>query len=496
MIETVGCGAKKALTAANPTGADAAAWMGGRLICASTLVDRLVHAHSVDDMDAAVARFLDAWAPIVSWLHAASVLALLEPPPPFSTRRASPLATITMRAVDCKIARHVLDRVCARICADDSTSAHIAVPSWRRTFDRGVLAAVAADYSETAMAFLFRTSTVLACDPTLTLDSTESLVEYIASQSWDHIAGHDAACTAQALLGLIKPAPFHNTGDAHDLWRWMVCVIGWTYRKGAWTNVVARTSRFKVYDLCAPRQDFSINAKAAAHYANVDLLRRLPDHLYQGTKIIADVLDGPSSRGAAAAALDWLAAERAFVPTHIQADHLFGTQPWLSGGRRRLSLLLDRWPHLVDVARQCTHQTVASVLGALGANDLAEAEHMMEVLSPHAPDLDEGLWPTLVDRLHHRGYCQVVDLHIACALAVQRDHSPLWQAWCGDMTKPIDKRRVLACTTRIGPGALDARAKEELDGLFACLASHGLLIECASFACDDDASHGYARALE
>lgn len=127
---------------------------------------------------------------------------------------------------------------------------------------------------------------------------------------------------------------------------------------------------------------------------------------------------------------------------------------------------------------------VDSILDALAADDVEEAERMMEALDPYVPYPDNGLWAALLARLHEAGHRQIADLRVACSLAAPRDASPTWRAWCGDMTEPIDKVRVLACTSRIGPGAMDARAEEQLGDLFACLAGHGLLIGHTFPNCD------------
>ncbi|QBZ81360.1 hypothetical protein pclt_cds_772 [Pandoravirus celtis] len=380
------------------------------------------------------------------------------------------------------MADHALDRMCAYVAAnDDSLSADKGTPSWRRILCTGVFAVIEADYAEAVVAFLYRMSRALARDPLVTHDINQKLVEHVASLIWDRIVCHDAAHAAVALLILVHSMPPYN-GDRGDVWEDALCAIKWSFRQGAWTDTVARTGRLKVYDACTHRWGVLVDVKSAGHYANVDLLRRLSDHVGKSLVIAAAILDGPSTRHAAAAALDWLATDGAFVPTHDQAEHLFDTRPWLAGGRRRLSLLLGRWPHLVEVAHQHSHHMVDSVLDALAADDIEEADCLMEVLDPYAPDPDEGLWPTLLARLHSGGYRQVVDLRIACALATRHGYSPLWQGWYGDMAKPVDKEAVLACANRIGPGALDARAKEELGGLFACLLGHGLLAERA-FSC-------------
>ncbi|AGO82841.1 hypothetical protein pdul_cds_690 [Pandoravirus dulcis] len=482
VIETAGHGAKKALVAAAPADADAVRWRHGRVICASTLVDRLVHARGAGDIDAIVSAFLDAWAPTVSWLHATSVLALLGPPPPYTTARALRALSFPLEEdVDREIWGHALDRLCRRACAVDEPTACAATLSWQCIFQDGVLAAVDADCSEATVALLYRAGEALAADSTLPHDTVGFFEEHIGRPLWDHVVARDATRTATALLDLVcslEYAVSRYCNSPADVWRIVLCAIGWTCLRDDWVVAGVHLGG-----------RFTATAKTAAYYANVGLLRSLPkptgpnrgfpEYACRDTGLAAGILDGPSPRRAAAVALDWLATERAFEPTDDQAAHIFATRPWLSRGRRRLSLLLDQWPHLIKVAQRHGQHMVASVLDALAADDTVEAEHLIEILDPYVPDPDEGLWPTVLARLHDRGYCQTKDLRAACALAEWRDRSPLWWAWCGHMTQPVDKRAVLACASRIGPGALDVCAKEALDGLFARLSACGLLIgEC------------------
>ncbi|AGO84871.1 hypothetical protein psal_cds_831 [Pandoravirus salinus] len=488
VIESTGHGAKKALAVAKPAGADAAAWMAGRLVCASTLVDRIAGTHDVDGINAVTEIFLKAWAPAVSAMCVVSVLALLAPWPPHWNPPVSPFTMVATRHIDRQVADCALDRICARTSAAGPAGTHEAKPSWRRILCAGVFAAIEADCSEAAAAFLHRVSRALTHDPLLPADDADIFLEdHIGTPLWDHVAARGSVRTAIGLLDLVNGAPLPSAHE-RDSWEGVLRTISRVYRRGAWVAVAARTNDFVVYDACAARQPFTVSVQPAAHYASIALLQRLPAHVGQSIAIIAGILDGPSARPTAAAALDWLATERVFVPTHAQAEHLFGTRPWLSGGRRRLSLFLARWPHLVEVACQYSHHMVDSILDALAAEDVKEAECLMEVLHPYVPYPDHGLWAGILARLHEAGHRQIADLRVACSLAAQRDASPTWRAWCGDMIEPINKTRVLACTSRIGPGAMDARAKAQLGDLFACLAGYGLLIEHTFSDCDT-ASH-------
>nr|UMO78553.1 hypothetical protein [Pandoravirus belohorizontensis] len=484
IVETAGHRTKKALVAAAPAAGDAARWRRGRVICASTLVDRLVYTRDADDdndIDAIVSAFLDAWAPAVSWLHVASVLALLGPPLPYTTARVSggALSFPPKEDVDRKVWEHALGRLCQRACIVDGSIACAGTLSWQCIFRDGVLAAVEADCSEAALALLYRASKALAEDSTLPHDAVGFFEEHVGRPLWNRVVASGAARTAMTLIDLVcslEYAVSRYCNSPTDAWRIALCAVGWTCLRDDWVVPGAHVGG-----------RFTATAKTAAHYASVGLLRGLPrptgpsrgfpEYACRDTGLAAGILDGPSPRRAAIAALDWLATERAFEPTDAQAVHIFATRPWLSGGRRRLSLLLDRWPRLIEVAQRHGQHMVDSVLDALAADDAAEAEHLMEVLDPYVPDPDEGLWPTVLARLHGGGHRQAKDLRAACALAEWRDRSPLWWAWCGHVTQPVDKRAALACASRIGPGILNVHAQEGLDGLFARLSAYGLLMD-------------------
>ncbi|AVK77216.1 F-box domain containing protein [Pandoravirus macleodensis] len=287
------------INAIRPTAASADSWVSSKVLCASTLVDRILALDPWDDRDA-VAAILAQAAPIHGWTatiprsnnvdqHRRPIADLYQTPrsdptSPVTRRRASSAA---QHLFDCAIEMVRLDRP-DEVLPLAYLALHSLAPVERGTFCR---------------------------DPPLA-GVPFGACERAAVTLWCRAFASGAVRVAAAFMDWTS-GKLHAESAEFDSWGNLVNMLGMVWVIGTWGESACQGPNLDVFDTCAHRFFAYLRpVREAAHYGDLSLLRRLAATKWSrmdADHVAAHAIHGRGSRDAIDSIVAWLADEHGYV---------------------------------------------------------------------------------------------------------------------------------------------------------------------------------------